>query len=128
MKQEQMYYTDLHFEHETWAKELVFLKEEVNFFERRLEEIVSKNTDREMLAQLEQFQNRFIRQKEVIDELKHKINVHEDKLQKFVNDHPVAIDHVRFDDHASFRDEMDTNRKLYQDLKSEFFRFMTKWM
>jgi len=127
MKQ-AIHYTDLHFEHEVWAKELAFLKDEVAFFERRLEELVSKNSDKEVLALLEQFQNRFIRQKEVIDELKHDINIHEDKLQQFIEEHPVAIEHVRFNDQAILRDKMDTNRKLYHDLKTEYFKFMSKWM
>jgi hypothetical protein len=127
MKQ-AIHYTDLHFEHEVWAKELAFLKDEVAFFERRLGELVTKNTDKDMLAQLEQFQNRFIRQKEVNDELNHDINVHEDKLQQFIEEHPVAIDHVRFNDQATLRDKMDTNRKLYADLKTEYFKFMAKWM
>jgi hypothetical protein len=127
MKQ-AIHYTDLHFEHEVWAKELSFLKDEVAFFERRLGELVTKNTDKDMLAQLEQFQNRFIRQKEVNDELNHDINVHEDKLQQFIEEHPVAIDHVRFNDQATLRDKMDTNRKIYADLKTEYFKFMAKWM
>jgi chromosome segregation ATPase len=127
MKQ-AIHYTDLHFEHEVWAKELAFLKDEVAFFERRLGELVTKNTDKDMLAQLEQFQNRFIRQKEVIDELNHDINIHEDRLQQFIEEHPVAIDRVRFNDQATLRDKMDTNRKLYADLKAEYFKFMAKWM
>lgn len=127
MKQ-AIHYTDLHFEHEVWAKELAFLKDEVAFFERRLGELVTKNTDKDMLALLEQFQNRFIRQKEVIDELNHDINVHEDKLQQFVDEHPVAVDRVHFNDHANMRDKIDTNRKLYHDLKTEYFKFMAKWM
>jgi hypothetical protein len=128
MSTQHVYYTDLHFEHEVWAKELAFLKDEVAFFERRLEELVTKNTNKDMLALLEQFQNRFIRQKEVIDELNHDINIHEDKLQQFIEQHPVAIDRVHFNDHSTLRNNIETNRKLYSELKEEFFKFMSKWM
>ena len=127
MKQ-HIYYTDLHSEHELWAKELAFFEDEVNFFEKRLGEIASKNTDKEMLAELEHYQNSFIRQKEIIDELQHEIVVHEDKLQEFVEDHPVAIDHVHFSDHKEMRDKMMTNRKIYTDLKNDYFRYLSKWM
>ena len=125
---DHIYYTDLHSEHEMWAKELDFYKDEVKFFEKRLEEVVVKNTNKDMLAELEHFQNTFIRQKEVIDELNHSINIHEDKLQQFIGEHPVAIDHVHFGDHKGLREEMITNRKIYTDLKNDYFRFLSKWM
>ncbi|MCB0786643.1 MAG: hypothetical protein KDC02_20845, partial [Flavobacteriales bacterium] len=60
---------DLHFEHQVWLNNLRFYKDEIAIFEHRLEDVVTRNTDREFLAQVEHFQNQYIREKEVIDEL-----------------------------------------------------------
>lgn len=127
MKQ-NIYYTDLHSEHMMWSREMDFYKEEINFFEKRLEEIVVKYTNKDVLAELSHFQNNFIRQKEVVDEIKHEITINEDRLQEFVEGHPVAIDHVHFADHKSLRDQMNTFRKIYVDLKNEYFKFLSKYM
>ncbi|MFM7300624.1 MAG: hypothetical protein ACKO1R_05725 [Crocinitomicaceae bacterium] len=43
--------------------------------------MTSKNTDKEVLKQVEHFQNQFIIQRNNIDELKHTIKIHENELQ-----------------------------------------------
>jgi hypothetical protein len=45
-------------------------------------------------------------------------------LSKYAEAHQTAIDHVHFADHATMRDNVDTFRKLYVDLKAEFKRFL----
>jgi hypothetical protein len=67
----------LHLEHRQWIAELNFYKEEIRIFESYLENVVNRNTAIEARAQVEHFQNQFIREKEVIDELKHKLNISE---------------------------------------------------
>ncbi len=127
-KQKPIYLSDLHFEHKAWVNELTFHKEEVDTFENRIAEVAKRNTQDEMRAKLESFQNRFIREKEVIDILLHDVNQHEHGLAAYAEEHPVAIDHKHFDDHAELRDRMDTFRKLFTELKKEFYRFVAKWM
>ena len=119
---------DLHFEHKVWLNTLQFCKEEINIFERRMEELVARNTDKTLLAELEHFQNQYIREREVIDELRHGIKEHENFLEKEMKEHPVAIEHRAFGDHAELRDRMVTFEKLYRELKEEFYRWLTKVM
>lgn len=119
---------DLHFEHENWQKELSFMQDEVNVFENRLEEIVQRNTGKEVLAEAEHFQNQFIRQKEVIDTMKHNIKLEEEGLAKYAKEHPVAIDHVHFDDHTKTREEMHKERVIFAELKNEYYRYLSKYM
>ena len=52
-----IYMKDLYFELKVWLNELNFFKEEVGFFENRLMEVARKNTDRQMMVELEHFQN-----------------------------------------------------------------------
>ncbi|MBK9273977.1 MAG: hypothetical protein IPM49_05470 [Flavobacteriales bacterium] len=119
---------DLHFEHQVWLNRLRFYKDEIGIFEKRLEEVVTRNTTSEVLAQVEHFQNQYIREREVIDELRHDIKEHENFLEKESVERPVAIEHRLYKDHAGLRDRMETFEKLYRELKDEFQHWLMKWM
>jgi hypothetical protein len=111
---------ELHEEHVEWTSTLSFAKDELSVFERRLAEVTERNTKPEVLAQVEHFQNQFIRQHEVIDELRHAVNEHEQFLRKEATERPDTITHRRFGDHAVLRDQMATFEKLLKELKDEF--------
>lgn len=127
-KEKAIYLSDLHFEHRQWTKELQFWQDEIATFQHRLEEVVVRWTDTDVLAQAEQFQNQFIRHREVIDELLHDISTHEQELSTFAEEHVIAIDHQHFGDHTKHRERMDTQRKIYHELKQNFFAFLTRAM
>ena len=55
MKNEIIFNADLHFEHNLWRRELFFWEDEIKSFNKRLEELVQRWTDKEILAQLEHF-------------------------------------------------------------------------
>ena len=124
----KVHISDLHFELNLWLNELKFYKDEIKIFNRRLEDIVSRNTDKEVMRQLEHFQNQYIRQIEVIDVLRHEVKQHENILEKEVIDNPVAVDHRYFEDHTDLREQADQFKKIYRELKEEFMLFITKWM
>ena len=105
-----------------------FYYDEVTTFEHRLEELVQRNTKTEVTSQIEHFQNQFIRQKEVAQEIMSKCRDHDKFLANQAKDHPIAIDHVLFADHTKLRDEADTFEKIYRELKDEFMSFLRKWM
>ncbi len=116
----------LHFEHQVWRKELAFFEDELKSFENRLAELVVASHDHDMLAGLEQFQNQFIRQKEVIDQLDRDIRVHEQHLSKLaLKDMEAAPSDNGL--HDRMREDMNQFRKIYGELKTEFFKFMTHW-
>lgn len=118
----------LHFEHEKWVKQLSFYKDELKTYNNRLEDIVVRFNGREVMAKLEKYQNKFIRQNEVIDILIHDINSHEHILASSVKENPVASDHRLFEDHVELRDRMKTFLKIYNELKPKFMRYLTKYM
>ena len=119
---------DLHFEHTIWNKELLIWKDEIKFFQNRLEELVVRWTDKTMLVELEQFQNRFIIHKEKIGELMNQITSHEHNLFLQVNAEGESIDRIQYKSHLAFRKNMKTNRNIYNDLKINFFLFLSKYM
>ncbi len=119
---------DLHNDHKLWLNTLDFCKQEIDILEHRMEEIAKRNTHTDVMAELEHFQNQYIRQREVIDELRHELKLHENGLVKEALDNPVAIDHRLFGDHTAHRDAMHTFEKLYSELKAEFMRWLAKRM
>ncbi len=119
---------DLHFEHRLWLDELSFSKDQLDVFTSRLAEVEGKNNAADFSAGGESFQNRLIRQKEVIDELTHDIKEHETALVNYAEEFPIAIDHVHFDDHGALREKMIRFSSLYAEFKGDFMRFLAKWM
>jgi hypothetical protein len=104
--------------------ELNFYKEETRIFERHLEEVINNTDDVVVAAQVEHFQNQFIREKEVIDELKHRLNISEKQLAGFVKAvSGLGLDSFKMDNHPKLREEMMTFRKIYTELKNDFREF-----
>jgi hypothetical protein len=114
----------LHLEYRNWMNELSFCKEEIGIFEGHLENVVNRTTVTAVRAQVEHFQNQFIRQKEVVDELKHKLHISERQLAGFVKElSGLGLESIRMDNHSKLREDVKIFRKLYTELKEEFRRF-----
>ena len=114
----------LHTEYNIWMNELNFCKDEIKIFERHLENVITRNKAIAITAQVEQFQNQFIREKEVIDELKHKLNISEKQLAGLVKElSGLGLESIKLDNHPKLRDDMHTFRKIFTELKQDFRRF-----
>ncbi|MCG9972784.1 hypothetical protein [Christiangramia crocea] len=127
MKSEVIYNDDLHFEHRHWQGELSFWQDELKSFKKRMEELSKRWTDEKVLAQLEHFQNQFIRHGEVIDSLEHEIHVHETDMAKHAEKGEEVMDRDLTKNHFEFRERMGLQRKIYAELKEDFFRFLSKY-
>ncbi len=119
---------DQHAENTEFSAKLDFYKDEIKIFKNRLEEIVSKNNQTECLSELEKFQNQLIIQRNIIDELKHKVNVDEDRLLDEIKKNEVAIDHRSIENHSIESEEMLSFEKNFHELRHDINLFFTKWM
>lgn len=129
MVSENAYLSDLHFEHKVWMNEMNFFEDEIQTFENRLEELARQHLPkREVMVELERFQNQFIRQKDVINELKHDIRMHEQFLVEAAESNPSEVGKPNFPDHTLLRERMETFRKIYMELKGDFFQYAAKWI
>jgi hypothetical protein len=126
MKQEKIY--TQHSENNEWMNNVAFYRDEIKIMESRLGEVVSRNNSKEVLKQVEHFQNQFFIQRERLSELKHEINLSNDVLNKAIEQNPIALEHRKVNDHSMAREEMQSFEKLYASLKSEFNAFLSKWM
>lgn len=129
MATENALLSDLHFEHKVWINEMNFFEDEIQTFEHRLEELARQYLPkREVMVDLERFQNQFIRQKEVINDLKQEIRRHEQYLVQEAEANPAGVDKPNFRDHTALRERMETFRKIYLELKGDFFQYAAKWI
>ncbi len=126
MDETKKYLSELHREHNDWEKALDFARDEISSFKNRLSEIVMANTKTEVLAQVEHFQNQFIRHNEVIDQLKHSIHAEEEKIAAIAQANNVATDRRKAKENMKLLDQMDSFDKLFSELKDEFKVFLTK--
>lgn len=122
----QKYISELHKEHIQWKKRLNFVQDEIKTYKNRLSEVVSRNTETEILSKAEQFQNQFIRHNEVIDILLHDINEEEHKIVVIAKSNNVASDHRKADENNQLVDRMETFNKIYDELKSNYMEYLTK--
>jgi len=95
---------ELHADHLLWTNNMKFYLDELTIFEKRLGELVTRNTKLEVVSQIEHFQNQFILQKEVDKELIIKYKSHDKFLANQAKSNPVAIDHVLFANHTKLHE------------------------
>lgn len=105
---------------QSWKRELSSTKEEIKSFEKELAGLAAHSHNRDIFPHIEHFQNNFIRQKEVIDELRHDLPDSPRRLESMFYSSSNGGEH---DSHAGLSDRMDMFRKLYQELRENFQRF-----
>ena len=123
-KQENIY--SQHSENNDWSNKLQFYADEIIILKNRLSEIASKNNKKEVLAEVEHFQNQFIVQKNNIDEISHTIKINENELEHEVNKNQVAVDHRTMPYHSAEKESVEYFEKNFNDLRTEFKNFASK--
>ena len=106
-------------EHLEWLTKLDNTKTYFKDLELRLQNGLKDFAHAKLLPQVESFQNRFIRQKEVIDELRHEIKQHENHLQRL--DQPS---HLLLLTHANLREQYNRFFELFIELERDFDEFL----
>jgi len=127
MKTKDKIYTQ-HSEHSEMMEKLFFYKDEIAIMQERIAEVADKNSSKEVLAQIEHFQNQLIVQDENIDEIKHKVAQHEIALEDNLKKNEIAADHRKVKDHTEERELVNTFEKNFNKLREELKKFLMKWM
>ena len=122
------YFFDLHGDHTEWLKALAFYEDELLIFKNRLAEVSDKNSSDEVKKEVEKYQNKFIIEKNEIDNLKHYIHGAEKDMEEEIKKNPVAVDHRKTTEDLSIRDRVETYIKLFAELKVEFNEFVGQYM
>ncbi len=127
MEAEKKPIIELHQDITDWKSDIQLTRSEIGIFQNELREIVRKNNHEAVLKGVEHFQNQFIRQQEVCDELMH--DLHEaDRV--LANKATLGSDSgtiLKYENPA-LKDRCETFHHLFQELKDEYHRFLEKWM
>jgi hypothetical protein len=122
----EKYISEMHNDHKFWHSQLLLAKDQLTSFQNRLEEVNAANTNKEILAQVEHFQNQFIREIEVMDELIHDINSDELRLAENAKANNIAVEHRKTTGDTELYDRMKSFNKIFNDLNSEFILFLSR--
>ncbi|WP_456377739.1 hypothetical protein [Lutibacter sp.] len=116
--------SDLNFNLDVWKRELKFQESEMDYFEEKLEHIAIRNLGNEVMVQLEGFQNKIIREREVMGHLRHRIRMKKRELAqtKFENNAEVLFHEKQ----VLLKDEMKTFVKMHYQLKEKMMDFFLK--
>lgn len=115
-------------DHQKWLQAIDFYKTEFDILQKRLAEVISKNTSHEALEGVEHFQNQFIVQRNNIDELRHSINEHVHQVILDTEKYADKIEEERMAEHEKLKDEFTVFEKVVKELRQEFNEYLTKWM
>ena len=115
-------------DHSTWLKELDFYNEELSLLEKRLLEIADKNNGKEVMAEVEHFQNQFIVQRNNMDVLQHNINEHNNKVAEDAKAHAGKMEVNKEHDHKELKTQIEMFEKVFNELRHEYNRFLSKWL
>jgi len=126
METKLVYLSDLEFNLKVWKEELRFHRDEMNKFEKKLENIASRNLGNEAMAPLEGFQNKIIREKEVIGRMLQRIRMKRKIIQ--TADLGEEMDGRLRNQQTSMRDDMKTYIKLHYELKEDLMDYFLRWL
>ena len=126
MQTKLLYLSDLKFNLDVWKRELKFHLAEMDEFEEKLGDISIRNLGIEAMAPLEGFQNKIIREREVIGRLIQRIRK-KNKLIETVN-LTEDIDGRLRRQQGTLRDDVKIYIKLHYELKEEMMDFFLQWL
>ena len=121
METKLVYLSDLEFNLKVWKEELRFHRAEMEKFEKKLESIAKRNLGIDAMAPLEGFQNKIIREKEVIGRMLQRIRMKR-KIIK-TTDLDEELDGRLRNQQTSMRDDMKTYIKLHYELKEDLMDY-----
>ena len=128
MKEELIFNTDLHFEHETWRRELDFWQDELESFQNRLNELVMLYTDKDIYANVEKFQNQLCIHEEVMNSIGNQIQMHESNMADHYKKNEDSMNREMVKKHLEIRRRMEIQRDIISEMKKNLFSFLTRYL
>ncbi|HEY9169956.1 MAG TPA: hypothetical protein VIN72_10750 [Lutibacter sp.] len=127
MESQLVFLSDLNFNLDVWKRELKFQESEMDYFEEKLEHVVMRNPGSDVMVQLESFQNKIIREREVMGHLRHRIRMKRRELayQGQNERSPEVLFHEK---QVLLKDEMKTFVNMHYQLKEKMMDFFLKYL
>lgn len=125
MKQAETKMPAMHQMHIEWTNKVNFYKDELTTLTKRVEEVAARNTDKDILASIEHFQNQFVIQRNEIDTLLHDVKMNEEQILGNFKQNPTAWDH-RVAPTTDLSDRIVVFEKLFKEMHTELNQFLSK--
>lgn len=119
---------NVHLQCEDWMREIDFFKTELVYLRKRLDEVASKNTHAEVLAEVEHFENKFKIIDIHLDELHHDVNLKNEALLIEAEEKPKYINVKMIESDENLFDLIGDTRTDFYATKKEFYQFLSKTM
>ncbi|MFN4313605.1 MAG: hypothetical protein ACK4E0_04875 [Chitinophagaceae bacterium] len=107
---------------------LVFYKEELERMKLRLLEVAGKNSSMEARQGMEHFEAQFTLQRTRMDELRHNVHELSQKMAQQALSHAGKVDERLVEADKEIFEQYRVQEKIIHDLRSEFNRYLAKWM
>ena len=118
--------TEMKNEHDQWQDRLRFYKDEISHFNNHLGRLSVSGSPNEVMAHVEHFQNQFIRQKEVLDIIRHDFKQHENLIESIGDGKaPEPNDGIQ-KIHSIQREKLDQFENIFHELRNEFNLFLNR--
>lgn len=105
---------DIHFDQRLWINKIKFYKNQLDILQENLEKMVKFSCDPECMAEVEQYQNKFIVYKEVADHL----------IKDFKYVRNLIVEEYKEDD-TEFEEKVKKGQKDLQSRTLDFVKFMS---
>jgi len=127
-----LYLTDLFQHYKLWKLDLQYCFDEIQIHSSFLPDLITRWTDKEVLAKVEQFQNQWKIQQSQLEILRHDINHDINVLSDFAKNNEIAINHQYFDNWKmrieEMAERMQTQMHIFSELKNEFRIFLRRYL
>jgi hypothetical protein len=113
-------------EKSSWLRGIEFYEDEIKIMRKRLSEISNANTAREVKKKVEQFQNQFNVHQEQLGKLRHAVNNHATNISIDFENHHGQVERATVAEHYTMRDDYVNTEKLFNEMRHDFNRFLSK--
>jgi hypothetical protein len=115
----------LSLEHNTWLRGVEFYMDELKVQTHRLEEVSSRYTSPEVKSQVEHYENQFKIQKLNLQELRHDVNEHVKHISDDTVKYAQHLSNTTLAEHDAMRDRFVTLEKIINEIRHDFYRFLS---
>jgi hypothetical protein len=115
-------------ERNSWLRGIEFYQDEIKIMRKRLSEVSNLNTAREIKKKVEQFQNQFEVHEEQLKKLKRAVNSHTIHISNDYENHHGQLNRDTLIEHDTMRDDYVNAEKLFNEMRHDFNRFLSKYL
>lgn len=115
-------------EKSSWIRGIEFYQDEIKIMRKRLNEIAQNNTAREIKKKVEQFQNQFDVHEEQLRKLRNSVKNHATHIAADLNGHHGQLEKSTIAEHDTMRDDYVNTEKLFNEMRHDFNRFVSKYL